>query len=64
MFHRMKIIKSADVGSIDWSPTAQHVERMRRRRWRKLKRTLFLIIFTVALIILSLALGSFVHLGR
>jgi len=62
--NRMRIIRGADLGSIDWSPTAQHVERMKRRRWRKIKRMLMLVALAVALIVLSLALGSFVHVGR
>jgi len=63
MFHRMKVIKSDDIGSVNWSPTVQHVERMKRRRWRRVRSTIMLAVFVAVLIVLSLIAGSFVHLG-
>ncbi len=63
MFHRMKIIKSADIGSVEWSPTVQHVERMKRRRWRRIRSALLLALFVGVLIVLSLIAGTFINLG-
>jgi hypothetical protein len=63
MFNRMKVIKSADVGSLDWSPTVQHIERMKRRRQRHMAQLVILVVFAVVLACGSLAIGSLIHLG-
>jgi len=63
MFNRMKVIKSADMGSLDWSPTVQHIERMRRRRQRHKAQLVMLVIGAIVLACGSLAIGTLVHLG-
>jgi len=59
----MRIIKSADVGSIDWSPTVQHIERMKRRRQRHTTQIVMLVIGAIVLACGSLAIGTLIHLG-
>jgi hypothetical protein len=61
MFNRMKIVRGPDaIGSTDWSPTVVHIERMKRRRTRRIMMMAVLICAGIGLCLAGASLAWYV----
>jgi hypothetical protein len=61
VFNKMKVVRGPDsMGSTDWSPTVQHIERMKLRRQRRIRMIIVLVASGIGMCVTGAMVAWFV----